>query len=171
MPAHEKSASEKGSSHGMTVFEVLKEDHEKARQLFERLEKSGRKDVATLQKLFGQLQEELEVHMEGEERFLYSALEKYEEPREKVLESYEEHQVAKTLLGTFKSLAVDDERWGPKVSVLHEIVEHHMQKEERELFKVAKKVLAKGQIEEITLQFQQHKREGRRPSRGAPVEG
>jgi hypothetical protein len=78
MPTHEKSASEKG--HGkateMTVFEVLKEDHEKARYLFGKIEKSGRKEVAALQKLFAQLQEELEVHMEGEERFLYSALEK-----------------------------------------------------------------------------------------------
>jgi iron-sulfur cluster repair protein YtfE (RIC family) len=174
MPTHERSASEKGSSHGKmaeNVFEMLKQDHEKARNLFEKLEKSGRKDVAMLQKLFAQLQEELEIHMEGEERFLYTALEKYEEPREKVLESYEEHQVAKTLIGTFKSLAVDDERWGAKVSVLHEVVEHHMQEEERELFKVAKKVLAKGQIEEISLMFQQHKKEGRRPSRGAPVEG
>jgi iron-sulfur cluster repair protein YtfE (RIC family) len=175
MPTHEKSASGKGTPHGksaeMNIFEVLKEDHEKARNLFQKLEKSGRKEVAVLQKLFAQLQEELEVHMEGEERFLYSALEKYEEPREQVLESYEEHQVAKTLMGTFKNLAVDDERWGAKVSVLQEILEHHMQEEEGELFKVARKVLSKGQIEEISLMFQQHKKEGRRPSRGAPVEG
>lgn len=173
MPTQQKSTSEKGTSHGksaeMTVFEVLKQDHEKARYLFDKIEKSGRKDTAALQKLFSQLQEELEVHMEGEERFLYTALEKREESRELVLESYEEHQVAKTLLGTFTSLAVDDERWGAKVTVLHEILEHHMQEEEQELFKTAKKVLAKGQIEEITLQFQQHKHEGRRPSRGAPV--
>ncbi|HBG06989.1 MAG: cation-binding protein [Geobacteraceae bacterium GWC2_58_44] len=175
MPTHEKSASDKGTSHPkaaeMTIFEVLKQDHEKVRYLFDRIEKSGRKDVAALQKLFSQVEEELEVHMEGEERFLYTALERHEEPREKVLEAYEEHQVAKTLIGTFKSLAVDDERWGAKISVLHEIVEHHIQEEEREMFRMARKVLNKEQIQEITVQFQQHKREGRRPSRGAPVAG
>lgn len=174
MPTHDKATSERGSSHGkveMTIFDVLKQDHEKVRYLFDRIEKSGRKDTASLQKLFSQIEEELGIHMEGEERFFYMALEKHDEARQKVLESYEEHQVAKTLIGTFNSLAVDDERWGAKLSVLHEVVEHHMQEEEREVFKMARKVLDKGEIQEIGLQFQQHKREGRKPSRGASVEG
>jgi len=175
MPTHEKSAGEKGSSHAktaeMTIFELLKQDHEKARYLFDTIRKSGKNEVAALQKLFGQLEEELAIHMEGEERFFYTALEKHEELRAKVLEAYEEHQVAKTLIGTFMSLAVDDARWQAKVSVLNEVVEHHMQEEEREMFKMARKALGSGQIQEITMQFQQHKREGRRPSRGAPVAG
>lgn len=166
-------ATEKGS-HGkveMDIFSVLKQDHEKVRYLFDKIHKSGRKDISTLQKLFAQIEEELEIHMEGEERFFYTALEQHEEPRDLVLEAYEEHQVAKTLMGTFKSLAIDDERWMAKASVLNEVVEHHMQEEEREVFKVARKVLDKGQIQEIAVQFQQHKREGKKPSRGAPVEG
>lgn len=173
MPTHEKSASEKGASKTaeMTIFEVLKQDHEKARYLFDKIGKGGKKDVAGLQKLFAQLEEELEIHMEGEERFFYTALEKNDEMRDQVLEAYEEHQVAKTLISSFKSLAVDDARWMAKVNVLHEIVEHHMKEEEGEMFKMARKALAKDQIHEITMQFQQHKREGKRPTRGAPVEG
>jgi iron-sulfur cluster repair protein YtfE (RIC family) len=174
MPTHEKGTSEKSSSHGkveMTIFDLLKQDHEKVRYLFDKIEKSGRKDRNALQKLFSQIEEELEVHMEGEERFFYPKLEQREEAREKVLESYEEHQVTKTLLGTFKSLAVDDERWGAKLSVLNEVVEHHLQEEEREVFKMARAMLNKDQAHEIAMQFQQHKREGRRPSRGASVEG
>lgn len=156
---------------GRNIIDLIKQDHEKARSLFEKVEKSGKREVAALQKLFTQLEEELEVHMEGEERFLYSMLEQHEEARDKVLESYEEHQVAKTLLGTFKSLAIDDERWKAKVSVLHEVVEHHMKEEEREVFKLVKKAFNKSQLEEMALQFMQHKREGRKPTRGAPVEG
>jgi iron-sulfur cluster repair protein YtfE (RIC family) len=173
MPKHEKS-SEKSASHGkmeMTLFDLLKQDHEKVRYLFDRIKKHGRKEIAAVQKLFSQIEEELGIHMEGEERFFYTALEQHEETRDKVLESYEEHQVAKTLIGTFNSLAVDDERWMAKLSVLNEVVEHHMQEEEGELFKVARKVLDKDQIQGIALQFQQHKREGRKPSRGASVEG
>jgi iron-sulfur cluster repair protein YtfE (RIC family) len=173
MPTHEK-AGEKGGAQGkmeMTIFEVIKQDHEKARYLFDKIEKSGRKHTAPLQKLFSQIEEELEIHMEGEERFFYPSLEKDEEAREKVLEAYEEHQVVKTMLGTFNSLAVDDERWGAKLSVLNEIVEHHMQEEEREVFKMARKALGKDQIQQMAVQFQQHKREGKKPSRGAPVEG
>lgn len=159
-------------SAGMTIFDILKEDHEKARYLFNKIEKGGgKRDAGTLQKLFSQIEEELEVHMEGEERFFYTALEKNEGMRDKVLQAYEEHQVAKTLLGTFTNLAADDERWMAKLTVLNEIVEHHMQEEEQEIFKLAKKALDKEEAHQIALSFQQHKREGRRPSRGAPVAG
>lgn len=175
MATHEKSASSKETSHGktaeMTIFEVLKQDHEKARYLFDKIGKSGRKDVSSLQKLFAQLEEELDIHMEGEERFVYTALEQSDEIRDLVLQAFEEHQVAKTLLGTFKNLAVDDERWMAKINVLQEIVEHHMQEEEHEMFKMGRKFLNKDQMHEIALQFQRSKREGRKPSRGAPVAG
>jgi iron-sulfur cluster repair protein YtfE (RIC family) len=154
---------------GRTIIDLIKQDHEKTRSQFEKIMNSGKKEVSGRQKLFTQLEEELQVHMEGEERFFYPALEQHVEARDKTLEAYEEHQVAKTMLGTFKSLAVDDERWKAKLSVLHEICEHHMKEEEREVFKLAKKSLDKHQMEEIALQFLQHKREGRKPTRGAPV--
>jgi len=166
-----KSGSESHGKTELTIFDVLKQDHEKARYLFDKAEKAGRKDISTLQKLFSQLEEELSIHMEGEERFFYSILEKNEEMRDKVLQAFEEHQVAKTLLGTFQALAVDDERWSAKMQVLHEIVEHHMQEEEKEIFKLARKALKQEQQHEIAMQFQKSKREGRKPSRGAPVEG
>lgn len=166
-----KSVSEAHGKGELTIFDVLKQDHEKARYLFDKAQKAGRKDISALQKLFSQLEEELSIHMEGEERFFYSALEQNEEMRDKVLQAFEEHQVAKTLLGTFQALAVDDERWMAKMQVLGEIVEHHMQEEEKEIFKLAKKALNQAQQHEIATLFQKNKREGRKPSRGAPVEG
>lgn len=166
-----KSGSESHGKTELTIFDVLKQDHEKARYLFDKAEKAGRKEISSLQKLFSQLEEELSIHMEGEERFFYSVLEQNEEMRDKVLQAFEEHQVAKTLLGTFQALAVDDERWSAKMQVLHEIVEHHMQEEEKEIFKLARKALKQEQQHEIAMQFQKSRREGRKPSRGAPVEG
>jgi len=154
----------------MNILDIVKEDHEKVRSLFQRVEKSGRKDRTVLQQLFAQIKEELEIHMEGEERFLYPKLEQREEAREKVLEGYEEHQVAKNLIGTFTSLAVDDERWGAKLMVLFKVVEHHMQDEERGIFEMVRAAFHKGQLEEMGMQFKRHKREGRKPSRGASVE-
>lgn len=168
MPTHEKT-SEKPPERN--ILDLLKQDHEKVRYLFDRIGKSGRKETSTLQKLFTELKDELEIHMEGEERFFYSALEQHEEAREKVLQAYEEHQVAKTLLGTFTSLAVDDERWRAKLQVLDEIVEHHLKEEESEVFKLARRDLERNQMLEMAIMFMRHKREGRKPSRGAPVEG
>lgn len=169
MPTHEKASEKSGPERN--ILDLLKQDHEKARYLFDRIQKSGKKPTQNLQNLFRELEEELEVHMEGEERFFYPALEQHEEAREKILEGYEEHQVAKTLLATFKSLAVDDERWPAKIKVLNELVEHHLKEEEREIFKLARTELDRNQMIEMAVQFMRHKREGRKPSRGAPVEG
>jgi hemerythrin superfamily protein len=164
-------ATQGKSSSEMNILDLLKQDHEKTRYLFDRIEKNEKKGTSALQKLFSELEEELVIHMEGEERFFYSALEQHEEARDKVLEGYEEHQVVKTLLGTFTSMAVDDERWRAKMTVLNQIVEHHLQEEEKEIFKIARKELEKNQMAEMAVSFMRHKREGRKPSRGAPVEG
>jgi iron-sulfur cluster repair protein YtfE (RIC family) len=172
MPIHEKKGETSSSQRKaeMTIFELLKQDHEKARYLFDKALKCSRKETGALQKLFSQIEEELEIHMEGEERFLYSALEQDDESRAKVLESYEEHQLVKALIGTFNSLAVDDERWMAKLCVLNQVIERHMQEEEARLFKMATKALDRDQIQAIALQFQRHKSEGRKPLRGASVE-
>ena len=168
MPTQEKASE---SSSERNILDLLKQDHEKARYLFDRIGKSGKKTTANLQNLFSELEEELGVHMEGEERFFYSALEQHEEARAKILEAYEEHQVIKMLLGTFKSLAVDDERWGAKIKVLNDVIEHHLKEEEGEIFTLARKELDRNQMLEMAVQFMRNKREGRKPLRGAPVEG
>lgn len=170
MPVSQKTSESHGRAE-MTIFDLLKQDHEKARYLFDKAQKAGKREISLLQKLFSQLEEELGLHMEGEERFFYSALEQNEEMRDKVLQSFEEHQVAKTMLGTFQALAVDDERWVAKMKVLGEIVERHMKEEEQEIFKLASKALGKEQQHQIAMAFQRSRREGRKPSRGAPVEG
>lgn len=167
MPTHETTGHT--SSAERNIFDLLKQDHEKVRYLFDRIEKSGRKATASLQKLFAELEEDLEVHMDGEERFFYPTLEKNEELRDQALEAYEEHMVARTLLGTFKGLAVDDERWSAKLKVLKTVVDHHLKEEETEVFKLARKALDRNQTLEMAVQFMRHKREGRKPSRGAPV--
>src|SRR5689334_10141508 len=81
---------------GATLFDLLRQDHDSARVLFDKIERSSKKEVETRQELFKQIEQELLVHMEGEERFLYTALEQHDEAREKVLVSYEQHVVART---------------------------------------------------------------------------
>lgn len=141
----------------MTFFDLLKEDHKKVLGLFEQLEEDGEMEMDSREDIFSQIEEELQMHLEGEEKFLYPALEESEDAREKVLESYEEHHVAKTVLGEFGNLSQDDERWMAKVKVLREIVNHHVEEEEGKIFKAARKALDKEQIQEITQHIQEQK--------------
>ncbi|MDI6853089.1 MAG: hemerythrin domain-containing protein [Deltaproteobacteria bacterium] len=137
----------------MPLFQMLQKDHDEVKQLFSQIEKGGDRE-----KLFSQLKDEVNLHQEVEEKFFYPALEKSNaEVREKVFESYEEHHVAKTVLKEFDKMSPSDERWKAKLMVLKELVEHHIEEEEKELFKMAKKALDKKQIQEITDKIEQRK--------------
>lgn len=150
------------------IFDLLRQDHEKARELFQKIEKSNKKEVEKRQELFTELEQQLLIHMEGEERFFYTALEQHDAAREQVLASYEAHLVARTVIGAFISLAVDDERWSPKLKVLRELILRHMDEEEHVLFKMAGKLLGSDQLEAIADKVSELKRQARGTEGDAP---
>lgn len=135
----------------MTTFiEILKEDHQKVKSLFSEIEKGGSSEI------FSKIEEELKVHMDAEEKFLYPSLEKHDkEMREKTLEAFEEHHVAKQSIKEIAKVSQSDERWKAKVSVLKEMIDHHVEEEEKQLFPMAKKALDKNTIQDITTKIQQ----------------
>ena len=85
------------------------------------------------------------------------ALEDNLQAREKTLEGYEEHNVVKNLLKDMSSFPKDNERWLPKVNVLKEIVERHMEAEESKLFRQVRRDLGKDRAEELAMRFEERK--------------
>jgi hemerythrin-like domain-containing protein len=143
----------------MNAFELLKQDHEKVSGLFEKLEPTTERGVKTREELFTQLKQELDVHAEIEETILYPVLKEAQETEDITLEAYEEHNVVKQLLSELDELPKDDETWGAKLKVLQENVEHHVEEEEGEMFKKARKVLSEEQIEELGTRMEAAKQE------------
>ncbi|MDT4965921.1 MAG: hypothetical protein QOJ64_658 [Acidobacteriota bacterium] len=133
----------------MDAFELLKKDHEKVSGIFEKLEPTTERGVKTREELFAQLKSELDIHAKVEEEIFYPAIKEAKETHDITLEAFEEHKVVKGLLAELDALAKDDETWGAKFTVLKENVEHHVEEEEGEMFKSARKVLTKEQIEEL----------------------
>lgn len=151
-----KPPTRKSASESSKLIQMLKDDHEKVMDLFEEIEENG-SEADQAQTLFDQIQKELQVHMEGEEKFFYPALEHEEDAREQVLEAYEEHNVVKMLLKQFGKQRPGDERWMAKVKVLKEIIEHHVEEEEKEMFKMARKALEADQARAIVERLEQAK--------------
>ncbi len=163
-PSRSRSRSTKSRSRAkgkseMDLFSLLKQDHQKMRDLFEQIEEDEEAEMEFQGDLFSQIEDELQLHMDGEEGFFYPALEKSEKSHEKALESYEEHHVAKMLLGEFGDLAQDDERWKAKIKVLKEVVTHHLDEEEKEIFRIAKRALGPEEIQQIGQQILQQKQQ------------
>lgn len=147
----------------MDAFELLKADHKKVADLFDRLEAaSGKAKLA----VFKQIKSELDLHAHIEEKFLYPALEKPKETHDLTLEAYEEHKVVKTLLGELAGAKTADDEWQAKAKVLRENVEHHVKEEENELFDKAADVLSDEEIDNLGSRMEAEK--ARKQGRPAP---
>lgn len=141
----------------MDVFKLLKSDHEKVAGIMDKIEGTTERALKTREELFTQLKTELDIHAEIEEKIFYPVLKKAEESRDITLEAFEEHRLVKQLLNELDAEAKDDEKWTAKFTVLKENVEHHVEEEEGEMFKKARKVLTKEEIEELGTRMEEAK--------------
>lgn len=107
---------------------LLKADHDKVSELFERFEKARGADRKA--GLVKQICTELTVHMMIEEEIFYPACKgKVEDGL--LDEGYVEHDGAKVLIAELEGSAPDEAFYDAKVKVLSEEIEHHVKEEER----------------------------------------
>ncbi len=137
----------------MDAFELLKNDHKKVSELFKEIESASGQAKT---QLFSRIKNELDVHAHIEEKVFYPALENTEAAREITLEAYEEHKVVKDLLAELANGAPNDE-WDAKLTVLKENVEHHVGKEEGELFSKARQALSREEIKRFGAEMEAEK--------------
>ena len=150
----------------MDAFNLLKADHRKVAELFQRLEQTDGKRKLDV---FAQIKTELDLHAHIEEKIFYPALEKPRETHDLTLEAYEEHKQVKTLLRQLSRARTASEEWQAKAKVLQENVEHHVDEEENELFKKAGSVLSDEEIEELGMRLEEEKarKQSRKSSTGS----
>ena len=129
---------------------LLKEDHKAMRKLFRQFENAGDGATATKDRVARQIIEELTVHTYLENECMYPEVRALlPEVEDDVLESYEEHHVADLLCFELFAMNASDERFVPKMSVLIENVEHHMEEEEQEWFPTVREGLGRKQLGEL----------------------
>jgi len=148
----------------MDAFELLKADHKKVAELFDRLDAASGK---TKLSVFRQIKSELDVHTHIEEKIFYPALEKPDETHDLTLEAYEEHKTVKTLLRELDRAKTANDEWQAKAKVLRENVEHHVDEEENELFEKADDALSEDEIEALgrRMEAEKARQQGRPASR------
>ena len=143
-------------------IEMLERDHRRLEELFEKGEKTTERAAKGRMALLDTLKAELEMHELMEEKVLYPALKSHREAREIVLEGYQEHHVADLLVKELERLPPTDERWGAKFKVLKENLEHHIEEEEGEMFRTARAVLGREQLQSLGVRMAAMKARARR---------
>ena len=112
----------------MDAIAMLKADHRKVEQIFEAFEKAtskSKKQALALQACL-----ELKVHTALEEEVFYPACR--DQIEEDLLnEAYVEHDSAKLLINEIEAAGPEDEFYDAKVKVLAEMIEHHVEEEEK----------------------------------------
>lgn len=131
----------------MDILQEIKKEHEEFKELISQIEKA--KDTQK-KKLFEELYAKIYGHHEAEEQVLFADVKKNsdEEGQEIVREMIEEHNLASYQLSLVERTSISNETWDAKFSVLKELLTHHIEEEEKNLFKQAKKVLDKKTLTE-----------------------
>ncbi len=141
----------------MKATELLKKQHDEVKAIFSQLEKGNGRSTALCEKLA----DNLVAHMVIEQELFYPSVLKVKS--DLVLEGYEEHAVARFALKRLINTDPADQTFKAKVTTLKEIIEHHIEEEEDDMFPKAEKALGSGSEElcaEMKALFEKTKRSG-----------
>lgn len=141
----------------MDALKLLKKDHDQVKKMLKDLEGTTERAVKTREELFGKLKTALTVHEQMEETVIYPAMKEHPKAKETILEAYEEHDVVDRVLSELEATPFDDETWHAKLTVMQENLLHHIEEEEKEMFKQARQIFSEDELESLGRQMEQIK--------------
>jgi hypothetical protein len=124
----------------MTIFEALRQSHERQRELGTQL-LATRGDTAERQELFGQLKQELLAHETAEERHFYLLLIPDDLGVDVSRHAIAEHHEMDEMVEELEELEASSPAWLPRARKLVDKIHHHLEEEEHKFFQMAGKVL------------------------------
>jgi hemerythrin-like domain-containing protein len=127
----------------MKATALLKKQHRKVEGIFERIEEGGAEAAADVIELAN----DLAAHMAIEQDLFYPAVRDIDPKM--VGESYQEHAVAELALKRLLETAADDTTFAAKVTALKELIEHHVEEEEEELFPKVEEEMEADRLESL----------------------
>jgi hemerythrin superfamily protein len=147
---------------------LLKNDHKAVEKLFKQFEKLGPGGSrATKRKLVDQILDELAVHARIEEQHFYPRIrQQVEDVEDIVLEGYEEHHVLEMTMAELRALDPAAENFDAKVKVLIEMVRHHVEEEEQDMFPKVRAAMGRKELTEIGATLESEKLADPYPAEG-----
>jgi hemerythrin-like domain-containing protein len=130
---HNDAETGSGSQDALVFLEA---EHRAVEKLFKAFEKTADEDLEAKAALAQRACEELSMHAMLEEELLYPAAQQAlpDSDTIDVEEAYIEHFLVKTLIAKFETMKAGDKGFDATFKVMSEMVGHHVEEEEEELF-------------------------------------
>jgi hypothetical protein len=130
----------------MKATDLLKQQHRTVEALFAKIEageSAALKDLASA----------LAAHMTIEHEFFYPEARGVNE--DGILEAFEEHSIAEVALKRALATDPEDDSFDARVKVLKELIEHHVEEEEGQLFPDVEKSIDGDQLEALGAEMEE----------------
>jgi hemerythrin superfamily protein len=140
------------------ILQDLHNDHQEVSRMIEQTMKT--EDSAERNKLFKEMMNMLLAHSQAEQNVLYKKMEKSDDEKARMfaLEGDNEHQIVEQQLEQMaKARNKASEQWTAQLTVLRELVNHHVKEEESTGFSCARSEFDGEQLEKMGQQFQRQK--------------
>jgi hemerythrin-like domain-containing protein len=156
------STNKKPASTSTDAIVLLRKDHATARKLLRELEKTETEEVDRRRTLLEEVASEVEIHAKIEEEIFYPAFhQKAEEGEDEKLfyEAEEEHDLVHKVLPLLRSTDPSSELFSARAKVLKDLVEHHAEEEEKELFPRVRELMDRETLRDLGMQLKKRKTE------------
>ena len=147
----------------MDAIALLKQDHKAVKALLTELADTTNRAQKTRTELLQKIATEIKAHATIEEEIFYPAFKAAGEKADDAkmfFEALEEHRAAGDLvLPDLLKTDVQSDQFGGRAKVLKELIEHHADEEEKEMFPRARELMDKAQLEQLGERMAQRKAE------------
>jgi hemerythrin superfamily protein len=140
------------------ILQDLHQDHEAVSKLIDQLLKT--ESAAERSPVFKELMSMLLAHSHAEQNVLYKKMEKSEDEKARsfAFEGTNEHQIVEQQLQKMlQARNKASEQWTAQLTVLRELVNHHVKEEESTGFRCARSEFDGEQLEKFADQFRRQK--------------
>ncbi|MFY1664343.1 hemerythrin domain-containing protein [Pseudomonas sp. Pseu.R1] len=151
----------------MNAIDLLKADHERVKAILTQLSESTERGVKKRVDLLAKLEMEITIHTKLEEEILYPAFKEAGSKEQDIMyyEAKEEHRTVDSLvLPDLKNTDPSTPEFSGRMKVVKELLEHHIEEEESEMFPQAKKLLGKAKLDELGAQMEAMKADYKKAS-------
>ena len=141
------------------AIDLLRADHERLRQILPKLSDPS---IAAEERnrYIDAVEKEIKMHSLVEEEIFYPAYKdaaRETHDRDMYFEAIEEHHVVDMLLPELKPLDASSDAFRAKAKVLRELIEHHAEEEETEMFVTARQLLGDARLQDLGDRIQRRK--------------